>query len=255
MLHFVDYGGGGEIVVLLHGLGSRGLDWQPQIMALKNHFRIITVDFPGHGESAPSKPSLTMADLAKEVVKVLDQLELESVNVVGLSLGGMVGFQMAVDYPHRLKSMVIVNSAPGLGKQSGKLKRQLWLRKFILRLVGIKALAKKIAKNLFPEDSQEALRQQFMQSIDCVDGKTYGKIVDAISDFELGDRMEDCSVPTLVLAADQDYTSVAFKQAYARRMRCAQVCVIPHSRHASPLDSPDFCNEQIRQFLQSKQHQ
>ncbi len=251
----VDYGGKGTVVLLLHGLGSRGIDWQPQIEALKNQFRVITIDFPGHGNSIASAETITMKTLAKGVKLVLDQLEINAVHLVGLSLGGMVGFQFAIDYPSTLQSMIIINSGPGLGKRNAKLKRQLLLRKLILRCFGLKPLANKIAKNLFPAPTQAHLRGQFLQSIGCVDGGTYRRMVDAIGEFDITEEIVGCSVPTLILAADQDYTSVALKQNYANKMAKAEVCVIANSRHASPLDSPDFCNSKIIEFLQNLQCQ
>lgn len=249
LLDFQVYPGNGDAVLFLHGLGSRGQDWQPQIDALKDTHRIITIDFPGHGKSAPARDVLTMKDLAAMVNAVLDELKLSKVHVIGLSLGGMVAFQLAVDYPHLLHSMVIVNSAPGPGDRAKKLQKQLRVRKWILRLVGFGFLAKKIAEDLFPQPSQQVLRQQFMESIALVDKPTYLQIVNAIAEFNLDEDIRGCEIPALVLTADQDYTSVGFKQNYVDRMNNARLVVVPNSRHASPLDSPDFCNREIKQFL------
>lgn len=249
VLHTTEYGSGDQVVLLLHGLGSRGKDWQFQIDELKDCYRVVTVDFPGHGESEACHQPISMAFLAQKVHQVLRGLALEKVHVVGLSLGGMVAFQLAVDYPDSLSSMVIINSAPGPGDNAKKLKRQLRLRQWIIRLVGLKRLASKIANNLFPLASQAQLRQMFFDSIEKVDKASYLNIASAIERFNLDGKVEFCQIPTLVLTADKDYTSVAFKQAFVDRMPNATLQIVPQSRHASPIDSPEFCNAAIKKFL------
>jgi pimeloyl-ACP methyl ester carboxylesterase len=93
------------------------------------------------------------------------------------------------------------------------------------------------------------MREEFLDSMAQVDKPSYLHLLRAISRFDLGERIGSCEVPTLVLCGDQDYTPVAFKQAWAAQMPNASVCVIPHSRHATPLDQPELCNQEIRRFL------
>jgi pimeloyl-ACP methyl ester carboxylesterase len=248
-IHYSDSGGTNAPVIFLHGLGSRGTDWQPQIDALNDKYRVITLDFPGHGKSEAWHAPITVKDLAGIAKMLLDQLKIPSAHFIGLSLGGMVAFQMAVDYPECLRSMVIINSAPGPGANPMKFKMRLLLRKALLRFVGIDKLAQRIAHDLFPQSSQASLRDQFLASIKYVDKQTYKNIVDAIGNFNLDKAIRGCHIPALILAADQDYTSITFKENYTKRMKNARICVIPNSRHASPLDSPEFCNREIVEFL------
>jgi len=239
----------GPAVVLLHGLGSRGLDWQPQIESLQNRYQVITLDFPGHGESDALNQSLSMADLASCVIELLNHLQIQSAHLIGLSLGGMVAFQAAVDYPRRIDSLIIINSAPGPGSNASKIKRRILMRKILLRLAPINTLSKRIANDLFPLESQAPLRAQYLASMQLVDKKSYRYMVDAISRFNLDQEISRCEVPTLVITADKDYTSVSFKQAFVDRMQNSSLTVIENSRHATPIDSPVLCNQKILEFL------
>lgn len=94
------------------GLAGSGRDWRPQIELLAARYDVIAPDLRGHGTShAPSAP-WHMADLARDVAEVLRTFGATPAHVVGLSLGGMVAFQLAVDSPALVRSLVIVNSGP-----------------------------------------------------------------------------------------------------------------------------------------------
>jgi 3-oxoadipate enol-lactonase len=248
-LGYSDSGGEGEALLLLHGLGSRGADWQMQIDALAPEFRVLTLDFAGHGASEPLAGPITLADLAADVRAFLDHLYIPQAHIAGLSLGGMVAFQLAVDTPDRLRSLIVINAAPGPGNQRRWFTLQIALRKGLIHLFSMQALAKRIAPKLFPRADQQALRDQFLDSIALVDRQSYLYIMQAIAQFDVGEGITDCAIPTLILAADRDYTPVAFKREFVRRMKSAQLTIVPNSRHATPLDSPAFCNREIREFL------
>ena len=250
-LHYIDTQTNAPTVLLLHGLGSRSLDWQPQIDALARDYRIIAPDFPGHGNSQALSQPVSMYELAASVAALMQQLSITSVHIVGLSLGGMVAFQLAVSYPELVNTMVIINSAPGPGKLNAlQLRMKILTRKALVKLFPLEKLAEKIALDLFPAPSQLNLQQQYLASMEKVDKYTYQQLVNAISHFDLDKEIEQCQTPTLVLSADQDYTSVDFKQRFVKRMCNAHLTVIPNSRHASPLDQPAVCNQAICEFLQ-----
>ena len=103
--------GAGPPVVLLHGFTNYGLSWAPQLAAVVHAgHRVILPDLRGHGASTPATELCTVTDLAQDVIALLDHLGIGPVVVCGLSLGGMVGRQMALDEPDRIAGLVIANS-------------------------------------------------------------------------------------------------------------------------------------------------
>lgn len=101
--------GSGDPVLLLHGLGSRGDDWELQREALSRSYRVVIPDLRGHGESIAPSGEWTMRDVADDVAELLRRRATGPVHVIGLSLGGMVAFQLLADHPALVRSAVIIN--------------------------------------------------------------------------------------------------------------------------------------------------
>ncbi|MEK7275866.1 MAG: alpha/beta fold hydrolase, partial [Chloroflexota bacterium] len=97
-------------VVLLHGMGSCGDDWALQIPALSEHFRVVTPDMRGHGQSDKPPGPYSIAHMADDVIELMDELKIESAHVAGLSMGGCITLQLAIAHANRVRCAVIVNS-------------------------------------------------------------------------------------------------------------------------------------------------
>jgi pimeloyl-ACP methyl ester carboxylesterase len=103
-------------VVLAGGLGTTLELWDAQMPALAPRFRVLRYDHPGHGGS-PLLDDRSVAGLARAVVALLDDLELEQVSFCGLSLGGAVGMQLALDAPDRVDQACPLRD---VGRASGR---------------------------------------------------------------------------------------------------------------------------------------
>ncbi|MFE9689403.1 alpha/beta fold hydrolase [Micromonospora sp. NPDC005806] len=124
--------GDGPPVVLLHGIGRTLDDFTDQHAALARDHRVVSVDLPGHGGSAPLDAPHTLPALAAAVGEVLDATGVTGpAHLVGNSLGGAVAMRLAVDRPARAASLVLVNSA-GFGREVT----------FALRVLAVRPLAR-----------------------------------------------------------------------------------------------------------------
>src|SRR3989441_461816 len=102
-------------VLFLHGLGSSAADWAPQLGPFGERYRLLLVDLPGHWRSALPRERLTIEAMAERVDALLDQLDTPPAHVVGLSLGGSVGLELALHAPARVRSLTLVNAFARLG--------------------------------------------------------------------------------------------------------------------------------------------
>jgi pimeloyl-ACP methyl ester carboxylesterase len=236
-------------VLLVHGRGSSTREWDRQIPALAAHHTVIAVDLRGHGQSARTPGPYSIALFADDLVHVLETLGLGPVHVVGLSLGGMVAFQLALDARPLVRSLVIVNSGPSAVPTSVREWMLLQGRLWLLRLFGPRRFGAWIARLNFPAPEQAAERQALADRIGANHLPSYLAATRAILGWSVDDRIAAIDCPTLVLTGDRDYTPVARKQAYAIRMPAARVQVIAASGHCTPVDQPEAFNRAVLDFL------
>ena len=100
-------------LVLIQGLGFDRSGWQPVLRRLRRRFRLVLVDNRGSGRSDLPGGSFRVADMAADVVAVLDDAGIRRAHVMGMSLGGMVAQEVAVRYPERVDGLVLVSTSPG----------------------------------------------------------------------------------------------------------------------------------------------
>ncbi len=249
---YYETAGSGESVLFFHGLGSSARDWEMQIPAFTKQFKTIAFDLRGHGQSQKPKGPYSMSLFAKDTAELIKSLGVGSVHVVGISLGGMIAFQLAVDHPELVKSMVIVNSGPELVVRTLKERWQVFMRFAIVRVMGMRKMGEVLSKRLFPKDGQENLRQIFVGRWAENDVRAYMDTMRAIVGWSVADKIQNIKIPVLVVAADNDYTPVSAKEAYIPKLGNAELVVIEDSRHAVPVEKPDEFNRVVLRFL-SKQ--
>lgn len=241
--------GQGVPVLLLHGLGSSMLDWQPQIEHLAQYCQVFALDVRGHGQSEPLRAPVNMAELAADVADFIQAMDIEPCILVGISMGGMLTFQLLADQPALVRAAVVVNSAPSFPLDSWKTRAQVWLRLGLVKLLGLPTLAKMLAGKLFPKPQQQALREQLIERIAGNDPVSYWHAMRAIPGWSALPRANQVDTPLLVVAGDRDYTPLAYKRAYVGQLRNARLEVIEDSGHATPLDQPQRLNQLLQAFI------
>lgn len=247
-LHYEETGAG-EPLLFIHGLGSSGRDWEMQIPFFARDYRVVVFDLRGHGQSDKPGGPYSMPQFAADTAQLIQALNIAPVHVVGISLGGMIALQLAVDRPALVKSLVIVNSGPEFVARTFKERLAVLQRFLIVRLVGMRKMGEVLARRLFPKPEQEALRATLVERWAQNDPRAYRDAMRAIVGWSVADRLGEIDIPTLVVAADEDYTPISAKEAYVARMRRAELAVIHDARHAVPVERPDEFNEVVGAFL------
>lgn len=248
-LHYEDYGHGAPLL-LVHGLGSSTRDWEYQIPVLSQHYRVLALDVRGHGRSDKPRETYRIADFADDVAALIEHLQLPPVHLVGISMGGMIGFQLGVDRPELLRSLTIVNSGPEVKAKSPRDWLEIGKRWTLSRLLSLETIAKALGKLLFPGPEQAELRRKIEERWPQNDKRAYLASLDAIIGWGVRERLSRITCPTLVISADRDYTPVERKREYVAEMPDARLLVIENSRHATPLDQPERFNSALLAFLE-----
>ena len=247
-LHY-EVTGQGNPIVFLHGLGSSGRDWEPQVTAFSGRYQVITVDMRGHGQSDKPPGPYSIAGFAADAAGLMDALALGPAHVVGISMGGMIALQLALDAPERVRSLAAVNCGGELVLRTFRERREGWMRFLVARLLGMRRMGEVLSERLFPNEDQAALRTLFVERWAENDQRAYMASMRALVGWSVMERLGEIRCPTLVVASDQDYSPVADKEAVVARIPHAELAVIPDARHAVPFAQPEKFNAVLAAFL------
>lgn len=115
--------GTGEPLVLLHGFGGCGLQWEPFVERLAATYRLIVPDLRGHGGSTNPKGVFTHRQSAADVLALLDTLKIARVKAMGISTGGMTLLHAATSRPERIEAMVLIGATSYFPEQAREIMR------------------------------------------------------------------------------------------------------------------------------------
>jgi 3-oxoadipate enol-lactonase len=245
--------GEGEPLLFIHGLGSSHRDWEAQVEYFADRYRVIVFDVRGHGDSGKPAGPYSVPLFAADTANMLNALGIGPVHTVGISMGGMIGLQLALDHPEAVRSLVVVNSGAEFVVRNLKERMQVWQRFLIVRLLGMRKLGEVLSGRLFPKPEQEGLREVFVERWAKNDPRAYQEAMRAIVGWSVVDRLGDIGCPTLVIASDEDYTPVAEKQAIVDRIPRAALVVMEDARHAVTAEKPEQFNAVLDGFLAGTQ--
>jgi 3-oxoadipate enol-lactonase len=241
--------GQGKPLVFIHGLGSSTHDWEFQIPVFAEKYQVIAFDLRGHGQSEKPEGPYTIPMFAADLAGLLAGLSIKSAHLVGISLGGAVAFQFALDYPNMTETLTIVNSAPSLGGTPEQAQQEIERRIGIVQQYGMRAMGQNLGPNLFPAPEHTALRDAFVEHWAANDPKAYIESTRSMLGWNVTDQLNSIQCLTLIIAADQDYTPVAAKQAYIKLLPNAQLEVIANAHHAVPIERAQEFNTVLMRFL------
>jgi len=121
-----DVEGEGEPLVLIHGLSGSTRHWFFQIPEFSKHFRVIAYDVRGHGQTDKPKQEYSIKLFADDLRGLMDKLGVDKAHIIGLSMGGYIAQQFALDYPDKVKSLVLADTASEIG-EVGQLGFKNWI--------------------------------------------------------------------------------------------------------------------------------
>ncbi|PJG58992.1 alpha/beta fold hydrolase [Aeromonas cavernicola] len=248
--------GQGTAVLFGHSYLWDSAMWAPQIEALKGSYRCIVPELWGHGDSdVLPEGGCTLATLARDHLALLDALGADQFVLVGLSIGGMWGVELARMAPARLKGLVLMDSFVGLEPQI-TCERYLGMLAMIEQTGAISApLIEQVAPIFFANQPDVALLADFKARLAAWPSEKIATMVAVGRSFVTReDRIEwlaEIAVPALVMTGCEDKARPVLEGYLMAEVLGCPFKEIPAAGHIASLENPVWVNDQLDSFLAS----
>jgi 3-oxoadipate enol-lactonase len=248
-LHAVEDGpAGAPVLVLGPSLGTDTGLFDPQVAKFSRTHRVLRYDLRGHGGSQVVPGPCTIADLAGDVLALLDDLDVDRFCYAGVSIGGAIGQQLALTVPDRLDRLAIIASAARFADPPS------WtVRAAQVREQGTEVLVPSRTGTWFTAEWAEqepAAAERLLDMLRATPAEGYAACCEAIGVFDVRDRLGEISAPTLAIAGAEDpATTGEMVRELAEGIPGAQFVVIPGAAHLPNATDPDAVNAALRDHL------
>ena len=245
--------GTGDPLLLIPGLGATCSLWDGVTSDLSESFSLILLDNRGLGRSIPKRPAQTLGDLAVDVVELMDHLQLERAHVMGLSLGGVLAQQLAIDHPSRVDRLVLVSCSNRFGPylfEMAKLIAQA-LRHFPPQLFRRTIELLGTAPEYFDAHADEIDRKIATECELGIPRAAVGRQLRCLGCRDLAEAQEyRITAPTLVVAGEQDMLIPAcYGRQMARQIPGSEFLLVRGCGHNPFTEKPELVVPRVVEFL------
>ncbi len=250
--------GEGEPLALIFGYGGSGRGWgEPFLKLLEAHFKTVVIDNRGTGESDKPEKPFSLADMAADVASVLDHAKIDRAHVMGISMGGMIAQEFALNHSARLRALVLgctlcsishgiagdpealaalqANPDEPLAPQVERLLAACCAKPFLASARGQAVLKERVAE---------------VMNYPMTPFHTYQLQGGAIGSFDTFDRLSLIKAPTLVITGTSDLlVPDANSDILKERIAGAHIHKIPGAGHLFFWEVPEYSAAVITKFL------
>jgi pimeloyl-ACP methyl ester carboxylesterase len=253
-------------LVFVHGLSGSWPNWLEQLPAFAAERRVVTLDLPGFGYSPMPDEQISIAGYARLLDRLLGELGIDAAAVVGNSMGGFIGAELAIAFPQRVERLVLVSAAgisttsqaqprtarvvPALRRletvlaasgawvasKSDTVARRPRLRRALLNIVT--RHPDRLPAPLAAEQLRGAGKPGFLQGLQ------------AVLDYDISERLPEIACPTLIVWGDRDrLITVRDADVFAELIPDSRKVIFKDTGHMSMLERPAAFNALLRDFL------
>jgi pimeloyl-ACP methyl ester carboxylesterase len=256
--------GEGPALVFVHGLSGSWQNWLEQLPVFAADHRVLALDLPGFGHSPMPRDEISITGYARLLRGLLEQRGIDAAALVGNSMGGFIGAELAIDYPQRVSRLVLVSAAglsthnePRATRATPLLRRgerilaasTAWFasrsdtvaRRQRLRDAALRVVVRhpgRIPAALASEQIRGAGKPGFIDALQ------------AVLSYDVRERLPEIGCPTLIVWGEEDMLiSVHDADAFAELIPDSRKVVYPDTGHMAMLERPGAFNALLAGFL------
>jgi pimeloyl-ACP methyl ester carboxylesterase len=251
--------GSGPPMLLLHGLGGSWQNWLETIPHFARTHRVVAPDLPGFGDSPLPTEPISMPGYAQAMRELMDALDISSAVVVGNSMGGFIGIELAVQFPERVERLVLVSAAGITIEHQRREPIRTIVRALEFATTWVGARADVVARR--PRLRQLLLRtsaahpEQLPGPIAAEQLRASGKpgwlgAFDALLSYRIRGRLGEIRCPTLIVWGESDrLVPVRDADEFERAIPGARKVIFRDTGHVAMIERPARFNAVVDEFL------
>lgn len=242
-IHYQDKGSGLPIL-FLHPPLLEGSNFHYQLEQLSDHYRIIAMDFQGHGKSGHSSAPVTFSLMARDIRGLLDVLAIPQALICGYSAGGSVALEAMLTFPDRFLGGILLSA-------TSEVSDPLLKSKFRVALCTTSLHVKRLMTASIAwtnADSPQTYRMLYSNSM-TGNIRSYMQYYRSSVNYNCTDRLKEIRVPVLLLYGGKDSLFRKYANLLKDRLPDAELDFVPGAKHHLPTKWAVPTNERIRQWI------
>lgn len=248
----VEITGEGPDLLLVAGLGGRGAFWNNQVQDFARHFRVITFDHRGCGNSTPDKVVYGAEHMAQDVLAMMDAMDIQQTSLVGHSTGGAIGQHIALDKPERLNKLVLSCSWAGPDTYLTELfrtRREILISCGPLAYLTVGTYLAMPSSVLQPQmTSPRKFMEERLAAFPGLEVEL--SRINAVYTHDLRSRLHKIIAPTLCIGSmDDQITPPGFTEEMGNLIEGAETHLLDRGGHFCPIASTEVYNKRVLEFL------
>ncbi len=264
-VNVIELGSGDEQpIVFVHGLSGSWQNWLEQLPVHAKERRVVALDLPGFGHSPMPADDISIAGYARVLDQLMSELEIDAAAVVGNSMGGFVGAELAISFPHRVELLVLVSAAGISTYGDPRLQRSLPALSRAERILAASAAwvaAKSDTVALRPRLRDATLglvvahpgRLPAALAAEQIRGAGKPGFIEAlhaVTSYNVRERLPEIACPTLIVWGDSDrLITVRDADVFAELIPRSRKVLFADTGHMAMLERPAEFNSLLREFL------
>ncbi len=260
--YFVDIQGEGFPLILLHGFTGDASTWTTLVQQWRGKRKLVCIEIIGHGrtDSPDHMERYDILSVASDIKQIIDSFKWDKVDVLGYSMGGRLALSFAMEYPHKVRKLILESSSPGLKTEAERKKRQIQDEKLAQMILeqGVERFVEywedvplfSSQKNLSIEKQQEIRKQRLQNS-------TVG-LVNSLKGMGTGvqpswwEKLCEFEVDSLLLTGSLDEKFCSIAEEMVSLMIKAEWIKVNESGHAIHVENSEKFGTIVDGFLSTE---
>ncbi len=249
-IHYQVQGSGTPTLFFVHCWSGDQTYWKAQVSHFSSHYRVVTLDLAGHGESGVNRKNWTISAFAQDVIAVVDELDLDEVVLIGHSMGGTVALETAVQIPERLSALVAVDTLFDKWARFTPQQREQFLVPF--RTHFVEATQNWVRHNLFLPTSDAALVDWVADDMSAAPPEVGGASMDAIYEWgkkDFSEALGRLRTRVFMIQAESNAQNLQVVKGFASSFESFQLLEVPEVGHFIMMEEAETFNRLLAQAI------